>query len=323
MKKEIKTWIYPFIFLGVMFFLTNSCSKKEETPSPSAKKNPVITWANPANIVVGTYLGDLQLNATADVPGTFYYQPPKSTRLNLSENQDLKVMFNPTDYTHYNSVSRTVKITVVVEPIIFNPKLTYGTMTDIEGNVYKTINIGTQTWMAENMRTTKYRNGDLIPNVTDDTAWHYLSTGAYCNLQNFTGFETLYGRLYNWYAVNDSRNIAPSGWHVPSSAEWTILRNYLGGEYVAGGKLKETGTTHWKSPNNDATNQSGFTGLPGESRFYEGYFGWIDFSGGYWWSSSEYDSEHGYNMYFGSGTAWMAISDGHKKYGFSVRCLKD
>ena len=155
---------------------------------------------------------------------------------------------------------------------VFNPDLTYGTMTDQDDNVYKTITIGTQTWMAENLRTTKYRDGSSIPNVTDNTAWTNKTTGAYCNYNNTKSADTIatYGRLYNWYAATDSRNIAPTGWHLPTETEWRTLIYYLGGFSVAGGKMKETGTTHWKTPNTGATNESGFTALPTGFRDYLG-----------------------------------------------------
>src|SRR5665647_3709784 len=118
-----------------------------------------------------------------------------------------------------------------------DPDQTSGTVTDIDGNVYHTVTIGTQVWMVENLKTTKYRNGDPIPNVTDNIAWGALTTGAYCNYNNDTNNSITYGRLYNWYAANN-RNIAPSGWHVPTVAEWTILITYVGGKSVGGDKLK-------------------------------------------------------------------------------------
>jgi len=136
-------------------------------------------------------------------------------------------------------------------------------VTDIDGNEYATIQIGTQVWMAENLRTTKYCNGDPIPNVTDSLQWVNLATGAWAHNNNYSQYENLYGKLYNWYAVDDSRNICPCNWHVPTDAEWTTLIDYLGGEGVAGGKMKSTGTQYWLSPNTDATNESGFSGLPG------------------------------------------------------------
>jgi uncharacterized protein (TIGR02145 family) len=132
----------------------------------------------------------------------------------------------------------------------FNPSITYGTLTDQDGNVYKTVTIGTQTWMAENLRTTKYNDGTAIANVTENTVWDTLRTGAYCNYNNTTSIDTIatYGRLYNWHAVNTGK-LAPIGWHVPTADEWTKLTDDLGSGYVAGGKLKETGTSHWNSPN--------------------------------------------------------------------------
>ena len=142
------------------------------------------------------------------------------------------------------------------------------TVVDFDGNVYHTVKIGTQFWMAENLKVTHYQNGDAIPNVTDSTKWIKLKTGAYCNYNNDTNISRTYGRLYNWYALNDSRNIAPKGWHVPTNAEWTILIQYLGGDKKAGGKMKEKGTMHWKTPNIGATNESGLGVLPGGDRYY-------------------------------------------------------
>src|SRR5664280_2706679 len=182
---------------------------------------------------------------------------------------------------------------------VFNTGLTYGTMTDQDGNIYKTITIGTQTWMAENLRTTKYRDSTEIPNVTDNTAWDALTTGAYCNYNNTTSADTIatYGRLYNWYAATDSRNIAPAGWHVPTDAEWTTLTTYLGGESVAGGKMKETGITHWISPNTGATNESGFSALPsGMRNWYDGLYIYLVVSTNFW-STTANMAPYSYSCY--------------------------
>lgn len=126
--------------------------------------------------------------------------------------------------------------------------------------------------MAQNLRTTKYKNGDAVPNVSNNFDWSNLGSGAYCWYTNSNGFEQPYGKLYNWYAVIDSRGLCPTGWHVPSDAEWTTLTDYLGGTSIAGGKMKETSTTHWISPDSGATNESGFTGLPGGNRNSDGTF---------------------------------------------------
>jgi uncharacterized protein (TIGR02145 family) len=200
---------------------------------------------------------------------------------------------------------------------------TVSTVTDFEGNVYNTETIGTQTWMAENLKTTKYNDGTAIPNITDNTAWAGLITEAYSDYSNTPSNSITYGRLYNWYAVTDSRNICPTGWHVPTDAEWTTLTTYLGGESVAGGKLKETGLIHWADPNTGATNETGFTALPGGARSFDGTYSLIGLYD-YWWSSTE-DSNTPlawgrcvYYNYTKVGRSYL-----NKQNGFSVRCIKD
>jgi uncharacterized protein (TIGR02145 family) len=185
--------------------------------------------------------------------------------------------------------------------IIFNSNLTYGTLSDIDGNVYKTIQIGSQTWMAENLKTTKFSDGTSIPNVTDLSVWDALTSPGYCwCLNNASTYKAVYGALYNWYTVNTGK-ICPAGWHVPSYDEWNILSTFLGGLDVAGGKLKETGTTHWQSPNEGATNESGFTALPGSMRDVTADFGSGDEIGiyGNWWSSTIVDQVNSDSYVFG------------------------
>jgi len=185
---------------------------------------------------------------------------------------------------------------------------------------YPSVLIGTQYWMDKNLELTTYRNGDIIPYVTDPTAWAALTTGAWCYYNNDP--SSGYGKLYNWYAVNDTRGLAPQGWHIPTDAEWTTLKTALGGEQVAGGKMKTTGTTRWNTPNTGATNESGFAGLPGGVRGYDGTFDNIG-SGGYWWSSAESSPSSAWFRYlyysYGNGGRYYAS----KGYGFSVRCLRD
>jgi uncharacterized protein (TIGR02145 family) len=155
---------------------------------------------------------------------------------------------------------------IIIEPINFNPLITYGIVKDQDGNAYKTVNIGNQVWMAENLRTTKFNDNKTIPLVKDSTAWSNLITPGYCCYDNDAEtYLSLYGALYNWYAVNTGK-LCPEGWHVPSDEEWITLRTYLGGEELAGGKMKESGISHWQSPNAGATNQSGFTAIPGGVR---------------------------------------------------------
>ena len=312
MNKEIGNWIFPLVIMGASLML-NNC-KKEVT-----KKDPVITWANPAEITEGTLLSDTQLNATADVPGTFVYTPAIGSKLDIGANQDLKVDFTPSDVSNYKTATKTVKITVIA-PIVSGPNVT-----DIDGNLYHSITIGTQTWMVENLKTTKYNDGTTIPNVIDPTAWKTLTTPAYCWYYNDTVFnKVIFGALYNWYAVNTGK-LAPTGWHVPTDAEWTQLTDYLGGDSLAGDKLKEAGTAHWHGPNTEATNETGFTALPGGTFNELGYFTFVgEFC--FWWSATKDDTYSNYawerHLYFyhDSGV-YRANVD--KKYGYSVRCVKD
>lgn len=205
---------------------------------------------------------------------------------------------------------------------IFNSSLTYGVMKDQDGNIYKTITIGNQTWMAENLRTTKYNDGSLIQNVIDNSSWLNLTTGAYSNYNNTDNNDTIatFGRLYNWYAVNSGK-LAPVGWHVPTYTEWSNLMTYLGGESDAGGKMKETGISHWLNPNY-ATNETGFTALPGGYRHSNGIFTEIG-SYGLWWSSTPYSSTAACSRYitYDSGSALSNYPT--RELGFSVRCVKN
>ena len=199
-------------------------------------------------------------------------------------------------------------------------------ITDIEGNTYKTVTIGTQTWMAENLKVSKYSDGTTIPNITDNTQWSNLTTGAWSYYWNDTAANAIYGKLYNWYAVssttNGNKNICPTGWHVPTDTEWTVLTDCLGGEIVAGAKMKEVGTTSWNSPNTSATNTSLFTGLPGGYRNYDGNYYNIGVNGN-WWSSTEYGTGGAWirSLYGGNGNAFRDGSN--KESGLSVRCLRD
>lgn len=212
---------------------------------------------------------------------------------------------------------------------------TTGTVTDIDNNVYKTIKIGDQWWMAENLRVTHYRNGESIPNVTDSLTWAMwtLSTDAYCNYDNDTSYVGPYGRLYNCNAVIDSRNIGPEGWHVPTDEEWKQLEMYLGMSQSQvdstgyrgtdeGGKLKEVGSTHWNSPNNGATNSSSFTALPGG--FRNGHTGRFYSIGnyGFWWSATESGTRAWYR-YLHYDHSDVHRNDNYKRYGYSVRLVRD
>jgi uncharacterized protein (TIGR02145 family) len=197
-----------------------------------------------------------------------------------------------------------------------------GTVSDIDGNSYLTIKIGDQWWMAENLKVRHYNNGDSIPVVADSIAWGNLTTGAYCNYNNDTAYNAVYGRLYNWYAVGDSRNIAPAGWHVPSDSEWQILNDYLGGQYVAGGKMKEAGTTHWQGQNVGATNESNFSALPGGYRRDVGFYNYLGYHAYFWSSIRDY---YGYttDIVLNYDDAIVVRVEADANYGFSIRCVRD
>lgn len=211
--------------------------------------------------------------------------------------------------------------------IIITSSGSTGTITDIDGNVYPTVVIGSQEWMAENLKVTHYRNGEEIPNIMANTEWCILSSGAYCWYNNDTSWKDLYGALYNWYAVDNSRGLCPDGWHVPADNEFTILTDLLGGEDLAGGKLKSARTSpdihpRWDSPNTGATNESGFSVLPGSIRGNSGMFDYIG-TNCYFWSSTESTSNVAWyrKLYFYQSS--VGRSDFGKRIGGSVRCLRD
>ncbi len=207
-------------------------------------------------------------------------------------------------------------------------------VTDIDGNTYPTVIIGTQEWMAESLRVTHYPNGDAIPYITDNTVWANLADNNTDDAYSFynNGNTTDYGALYTYAAAiadnwtrdnNANQGICPDGWHIPTDAEWTRLTDYLGGLSVAGGKMKEAGTTHWNSPNTGATNSSGFTALPGGYRDYGGgTFLIVGYYGG-WWSSTEGSSSLAYGRGLVYDLADVGRDDDNKSYGFCVRCIRD
>ena len=201
------------------------------------------------------------------------------------------------------------------------------TCQDADNNNYTTVTIGTQTWMAENLKTTHYRNAESIDNVTDNIAWDGLTTGAWCDFENDAANGSKYGHLYNFYAVSDSRNIAHVGWHVSTDAEWTTLSDFLGGDAVAGGKLKEAGTLNWASPNTGATNETGFTALGGGVRNdNQGSFSPEGDYYGYWWTSTPVDlspDPSAWKRSLNYSLSNLLGGMNNQKNGFSVRCVKD
>jgi len=230
------------------------------------------------------------------------------------------------------TIQRDAITTPATGLIIFNTttnslefKSSFGWTSIISENKLSSVQIGTQIWMDKNLDVSTYRNGDLIPQVKDATAWAALTTGAWCYYENDSaGYSNLgYGKLYNWYAVNDTRGLAPLGWHIPTDVEWGTLETTLGGNSVAGGKMKSPGTLKWASPNTGADNPSGFLGYPGGARGSNGTFGGVGMTGN-WWSSYDFVSYPNglvYQLDYNGGGG--ALLPANKCSGHSVRCVKD
>ena len=281
----------------------------------SISANPTIANSKTTN---GTGTGEFTSSIYGLTPNTTYYLRAYA--------------INSVGTSYGNLVSFTTQI----NPIIFNPNLTYVTVIYVEGNVYKTIAIGTQTWMAEDLKTTKYADGTAITFINTHDTWVVLTTTdkAYCWYDDKIKNKEVFGALYTWAAAMNGaetsytdpsgvRGVCPTGWHLPSFAEWEKIITYLDGSLIAGDKMKEIGTTHWLSPNTGATNESGFTALPDGSRTKYGFFGKIG-TGGDWWSSSRYNDigesyAWGIRNFFSGVDDWTSsVTEGH-----SVRCVKD
>jgi uncharacterized protein (TIGR02145 family) len=243
----------------------------------------------------GTGSGSFNSNLTLLKPNTFYYLRAYATN-NAGTGYGNEVGFATLDITR-------------------------SSVDDIDGNTYKTVSIGTQVWMAENLKTTRYNDNTLIPLVTDNTTWDHLITPGYCWYNNDAStFKSDYGALYNWYTIATGK-LCPSGWHVPTDLQWSEMATYLGGAILAGDKLKEEGEAHWTILNSGATNESGFTALPGGGRI-DGSFVYIETSGA-WWSATAYDAENAFCRELDNDIDELLEGYLAKSQGFSVRCIQD
>jgi len=195
------------------------------------------------------------------------------------------------------------------------------TISDIDGNTYNTVIIGNQTWMKENLKTSRYLNGDTIKYISNTNQWQNNTGAAYTIYNNDFTNDSIYGKLYTWYAVTDPRGVCPEGWKIPSDEDWTILTDFLGGSNIAGGKMKEAGNNHWQAPNTGADNNSGFTALPAGMRAFNGDFYHLGELTG-WWSSTEYDQYYAWmrDVFYDSQVLNRSLG---KLVGFSCRCIKD
>lgn len=361
MKPVSKNRYYQISMVLVLLTLTNGC--KKEVPELKQDHIPIVTtdvtdisttsvncvvniiscesWSNPSNFqgrhgicwsninteptLYGNSDGSISEECSFSImleyltPGTTYYVRA------FAENMIGVGYGNVVEFSTSGSM---------VGNIQFNPDLIYGSVTDNSGNTYKTIKAGSQTWMAENLKTSEYNDGTDIPHVSDQTEWVNLTTPGYCwYLNDESKYKDTFGALYNWYTVKTGK-LCPSGWHVPDNEEWESLSLYLGETSVAGNQLRETGITHWVTTNMEITNSSGFTALPGGSRngfIYEpypdlDYFINLGYAADFW-SSGEQESLYGGLIL---GISWYIYFDnafgnyGHEKSaGLSVRCIQD
>jgi len=318
MKKSISILMFVLFSIGLTTVF-ESCSSEDDDPTPAVVDGITIKTA-PAKAVY--YEGEV-----LDLSGLV-------VTLSMENGETKDVAFadfasNDITCSPENGTEVTNEISVVITHIPTgaraNQSISYMTLTDVEGNVYQVVKIGDQFWTVENLKTTKYNDGTDIALETEFSEWKYLTTAAYCWYSNDeSANKDTYGALYNWYAVNSDK-LCPEGWHVPTDAEWTTLVDYLGGDNIAGDKLKESGSTHWGSSNTGATNESGFTALPGGYR--DENYGAFNYMGGTgcWWTSTE-DVDHtssAWSRYLDSGSNDVPRYYRSKVFGFSVRCIKD
>lgn len=277
----------------------------------------------------GIYFG---LNSNPEVGGT-KFQIGNGTDLF----SDLLPGLNPNTTYYVKAYATNNSGTVYGSDVSFTAGQVsdYKSIKDIEGNIYYIINIGNQVWMAENLRTTMFNDGTLIPNVTDDITWETINTPAYCWYNNNPGFKSTYGALYNWYTIdstsNGHKNVCPAGWHAPSDNEWDTLTTYLGGEAVAGIKLKETGDYYWSPSTIMGDNSSDFSALAGGYRIVvpagiqnvlsSNFFYIGDYAE--WWSSTSFNTEFAWGMHVNSVDGYVFADSPYKNYGSSIRCIKD
>jgi len=237
--------------------------------------------------------------------------------------QHILINLLPATKYYVRAYATNIEGTFYSENVSFTTLSLLNKVEDVEGNIYKTVTIGSQVWMSENLKTTKYNDGSSIPNLTDETQWISTTKGAYCDYGNNVSNSTVYGRLYNWYSVSDTRKLCPKGWSVPSDDEWQTLVNFLGGESYAGGKLKESGTSHWLTPNTGANNVYGFTALPAGHRDGAALYRRLgDFA--IWWTATEESSLiYSWRRSVEYNTEYVSTNRNFKTLGFSVRCVKN
>ncbi len=294
--------------------------------APSFSPSPG-TYTSPQDVTIACATPDAEIRYTTTGMDPTEADPLYSNPVHITATTTLKAR-------GFKSGWEPSPVTSGTYAIVSMPYET-GTMTDIDGNVYPTVKIGNQWWMARNLKVTHYRNGEAIPKQTDNATWASLTTGAYCAYNNDEGIATGYGYLYNWYAVTDNRRIAPWGWHLPTDQDWKTLEKTLGMSQVdadgvewrgtnEGGKLKQTGMAQWYGPNTGATNETGFTAIPGGCRLGDdGHFDWIGWDARFWTATESDVSWFAWFRVLNATHSDMRRSAHDKKRGYSIRLVKD
>jgi uncharacterized protein (TIGR02145 family) len=324
MRKLFIIGVPLFFAIAISFY---GCKKDKNSPASA----PVADFsASQTSISVGQSISftDLSTNTPTSWQWNFTGATPASstqknpTGITYSTAGTYNVTLTATNANGGNAKTKTAYITVTQASTGCGTT----TVTDIDGNVYNTVTIGTQCWMQQNLKTTHYNNGAAITEIEDSATWANIyntgaTTPAWCYYSGNAANNTTYGKLYNWYVVTDPRGVCPTGYHVPTDTDLAVLSNYLGGDAVSGGHLKSTSGL-WLAPNTGADNSSGFTALPAGCRNYFGNFGTLG-SNGSFWSSTPSDGNYAWSRYLGYYYSGCYSNSFNKDYGFSVRCVGD
>jgi len=318
--------LFPVIVLvsGVLLVVESSCKKEVEIPvlTTTAISDTTLTSAKSGGSILSDGGGTITARGVCwgTDPNPAIESDTTSDGLDGSSfvSNITGLTFNTTYYLRAYATNSAG--TGYGETRTFKTK---STVTDIDGNVYNVISIGSQIWMAENLKVSRYNDGSAIELVTENYYWPSNSSPFYCWFNNDPANKNPYGAMYNWYAVNTGK-LCPEGWHVPTDSEWTTLTDYLGGLSSAAVKLKETGNSHWNSPNDDATNESKFSAVPGGYRRYSdgAYFSLRD-NGTYWSSTAHNGTEAWSRAITIYGNTAVQVISNTMSYGISVRCIKD
>lgn len=324
--KKIKLLFRSSILMGTLLMISLGCNKKDVIPTLATTDVAFLTPTSATVEVTIKSTGGTQISmngvcwSTSPMPDLDDFTAPgdlDSTNFNIT----ITGLIPGTKY-YIRAFATNGTGTGYGNVLSFTTQM-YGIMTDVDGNSYKTVNIGSQVWMAENLKTTKYQNGDIIGTTTPITLDISDQSTPKYQWENYDGNETnlpTYGRLYTWYTASDYRGICPIGWHIPTESDLETLRAFLGGNMVAGGKLKEIGTTHWYSPNTGATNETGFSALPGTERDLHGIF----YLNGYrcmYWTSTDLNNVQALYWLLSFDDNYLSSGYTGKSHGFSIRCM--